>query len=210
MTPNERGNMKQLLATLTLAALLTACGTSNPFQPTPTGTLTINFTPTDAQTETHVWGANFERIGIFEGDFTTTAPAGTIRISTTANGYDKYAQDITLAAGENHVIEAQLVESLRASYSWPTVTRYETAAITLSGFIVANYSGTVQLRASCTEDTYESLTTGLRGQVTVTAGQPVTAYLRHSSGFSYFTNQTVRCAMYVSAPGRDEARIYQR
>lgn len=205
--------MKHPLAILALAltALLTACGADSPFQPpTPTGTLTMTFTPTDAQPETHVWDTNFNRVGIFEGDFTTTAPAGTIRISTKASGYDTYAPNITLAAGENHVIEAQLVESLRASYSWPTVTRYETAAITLSGFIVANYSGTVQLRASCKEDTYPNLTTGLRGQVTVTAGQPVTAYLLHSSGFSYFTNQTIRCSMFVSAPGREEARIHQR
>lgn len=170
----------------------------------------MTFTPTDAQPETYVWDANFNRVGIFEGDFTTTAPAGTVSISTKASGYDTYAPNITLAAGENHVIEAQLVESLRASYSWPTVTRYETAAITLSGFIVANYSGTVQLRASCTEDTYESLATGLKGQVSVATGMPTTAYLRHTSGFPYFTNNTVRCGLYVQAPGRDEVRIERR
>lgn len=203
--------MKRTLAILALAALLTACGADSPFQPpTPTGTLTINFTPTDAQPETYVWDANFERIGIFEGDFTTTAPAGTVRISTTANGYDKHAQDITLTAGEKRTLNVQLTESLVGTYWWADVTRYQTAVITLSDLIVVNYSGTVQLRASCKEDTYPNLTTGLRGQVTVTAGQPVTAYLRHSSGFSYFTNQVVRCAMYVSAPGRDEARIWQR
>lgn len=48
----------------------TACSTDSPLQP-PTGTLTMTFTPTDAQPETYVWDANFNRVGIFEGDFTT-------------------------------------------------------------------------------------------------------------------------------------------
>ncbi len=200
--------MKRLLGLLALTALLTACGTANPFQ--PTGRIEVTFSPADANPSTFLWDGNYKLLGEYEGDFTAKVPAGTVRLSTTTDGYDNYSRSIQLTAGQVFRVDAQLTESLRATFSTFSVSRYETATITMSGLTVSNYSGTVTVRASCVEDGYPNLTTGLKGQVSVVTGIPTTAYLRHTSGFPYFTNNTVRCGLYVQAPGRDEVRIERR
>lgn len=202
------GSMKRLLALLALAALLTACGTTNPFQ--PTGRIEVTFNPANANPNTYLWGPDYKLLGKYDGDFSANVPAGSVRLSTTADGYDHYSHTVQLAAGQSLRVDAQLIESLRATFSTFSVTRYQTATITMSGLTVSNYTGTVTVRASCVEDGYPNLTTGLKGQVTVSAGVPASAYLQHSSGFPYFTNNTVRCGLYVQAPGRDEVSIERR
>lgn len=192
-----------------LAALaLTACGTGSPFQ--PTGILTVTFAPSNAAPETTLWGANYKRIGDYTGDFAATLPAGTVHLTAIAEGYDALNLDVALSAGEHKRVDLLLTESLKVSYSYFSVSRYATATLTLTGLTAANYSGALSLRASCIEDGYGSLTTYLRGQVVVTTGVPITAYLSHSSGFPYFTGNVVRCSMYAQATDRAEARIAPR
>lgn len=195
-------------AALVLLVVLTACGTSSPFQ--PTGILSVSFSPSGAAPTTSVRDSNYKLLGEHVGDFTMTVPAGRVSLWITAEGYDSTLQNVVVAANDRHDVVLELVESLRATMTGFTVTRYSTAVATVSGFVAHNYSGSVDVRASCVEDGYPNVTTGLRGSAFVTVGEATTLTLRHSSGFSYFTSNTVRCSFYATVPGRNEVSVTRR
>lgn len=60
----------------------------------------------------------------------------------------------------------------------------------------------VEIRASCKEDTYGSLTTSFRGNAAnLPVGVVTSVTLDHYSGFPYFTSYPVRCNFYAEFEG---------
>ena len=191
---------QRALIVLVAAAVLSACGTISE----PTATVNVTITPATANPRSLVMGTRFNAIGSFDGNFTASIPAGPFSIITTAAGYDAHSVEGDLVAGETRAISVTLVESLRATYSFFSVTRYENATLTITGLTTSQDVGSFTLRARCVEDGYPNLETYLAASTSLTAGQVRTVTLFLTGGFSYFTENTVRCSFAgTTSGGRD-------
>lgn len=188
--------MKHLALGLLGLLLLAAC---NAFE--PKATVRVDILPAEADAHTLLWGENYKILGEYEGDFTASVPAGRVRVSVSADGYDSRSVERTLAPGETADITVQLVERVRVSFTSFSVTRYQTARLYMSNVVSANYSGGLTLRASCKEDGYSSLTTSLSGHANLAQGNAQSVTLTHSGGFPYFTSNTVRCSFNGETDG---------
>ncbi|ACO46234.1 Ig-like domain-containing protein [Deinococcus deserti] len=78
-----------------------------------------------------------------------------------------------------------------------TASRYDTATVTATfTYTGTEEAGSIWVRASCSEDGYSYLSTSLATAATPskwTPGQTQNIFLRHSGGYPYFTDNTVRC-----------------
>ena len=113
---------------------------------------------------------------------------------TSVEGSDIYKSDVTVVAGETTEVTARFREPKRANYDYFTVTDYSTASLTLSGLSAEVPFLTKRITASCKEDGYGNLETDLRVENVSVTTEPQTIILSYSSGFSYFTGNTVRCS----------------
>jgi hypothetical protein len=99
-----------------------------------------------------------------------------------------------------------------ASYSYFTITRYETAVIQM--FELKNIEPitieNLTVYASCVEDGYNYLETRLKGYVgTLQPDEVVDVQLEFFDGWNYFTNKTVRCDFRGESPSVVEVDIVE-
>lgn len=181
--------MKRLTVGLLGLLLLTGCGILG-----PKATVNVEVLPAGVNAHTSIWDGSYKTLGEWDGDFTASLPADRVILFVTADGYDSQSIRRTLTPGEVADITVRLVEQARVSFTGFSVTRYETARLSMSGVVSANYSGGLTLRASCKEDGFSNLTTNLSARTTVEQGVSRSVTLGYSSGFSYFTSNTVRCS----------------
>lgn len=194
---------------VTLGLVLAACDQTGSFFG-PQGTLVVEFSPPEAEVNTWVFSANYQKVGEYDGDFRVGVPAGTYRISSTAPGFDSYYATVTVAGGEELSVEVELLPELHATFSSFNVTRYETAVGWVYGLTTNQDIGSFTLKLRCVEDGYPNLTTYLRGGVSLAAGETKTVVVQYSSGFSYFTSNTVRCSFSGETSGGREVHVSRR
>lgn len=192
-----------------LGFLLAGCDQTGSFLG-PKGALVVEFSPPEAEVNTWVFSANYQKVGEFNGDFRVGLPAGTYRISSTAPGFDPYYATVTVAGGEELSVEVELLPELRATYSSFELRRYETAIGWVYGVTSSQDIGSFTLTLSCVEDGYPNLTTYLRGGASLAAGEMKNLVMQYSSGFPYFTSNTIRCSFSGETSGGREVHFSRR
>ena len=118
-----------------------------------------------------------------------------------------YRKPITITRGTTKRIIVEFRPKMRFSSSGFTVTRYETARLTLRNVVAATPITIASLDVRCTEQGYPNLQTYFRATDLVIDTTPRNVTLNYSSGFSYFTDNTVSCRFDLLDAEKRPARI---